>query len=199
MLGLGLTGGIGMGKSAVAGLLRQRGWPVADSDLIARQVVEPGQPALAEITARFGSDMLGPDRRLRRDRLAERVFAHEASRKELEAILHPRIRRIWRAQVERWRQEREHRAAVVVPLLFEVDAAREFDLVVCVACSAATQRERLRARGWDEEQILRRNQAQWPVEKKAALADFVLWSEGSLEVLAAQLDHLLARVAAAAA
>jgi dephospho-CoA kinase len=188
---LGLTGGIGMGKSTVTEMLRQRGWPVADSDLIARQVVEPGQPALAEIAARFGSELIGPDGRLRRDQLAQRVFSHTSLRRELEAILHPRIRQVWRAQLEQWRREGQPRAAVVVPLLYEVDVAGDFDPVWCVACAPATQQERLAGRRWTEAQIRQRNLAQWPIEKKMALADFVLWSEGGLEVLAAQVDRAL--------
>src|SRR5437899_8502578 len=91
----GLTGGIGMGKSTAADLLRKRGLPVVDSDVIARQAVEPGQPALAEIRQLFGAEMVGDDGRLRREELARRVFADAESRRKLEAILHPRIRAVW--------------------------------------------------------------------------------------------------------
>lgn len=186
----GLTGGVGMGKSAAAQLLRDRGVPVADTDLLARQVVEPGQPALAEIQRVFGAEVIGPDGRLRREEMARRVFADPAARQQLEALTHPRIRERWRAQVAAWRAEGKPLAVVAIPLLFETGAEAEFDAVVCVACTAQTQRQRLRARGWTAEQIQQRLAAQWPVERKLALSDYVLWSEGGLEVLAAQLERI---------
>jgi dephospho-CoA kinase len=189
---LGLTGGIGMGKSACAELIQQRGIPVIDTDLLARQVVEPGQPPLAEIQRRFGPDLIAPDGRLRRAELARRVFADPAAREQLEGILHPPIRRLWRAQVETWRAEGRPLAIVVIPLLFETRAEEELDATVCVACSAVTQRQRLVARGWPPEQIDQRIRAQWPVEKKLALADYVIWSESGLDIHAAQLDRILA-------
>lgn len=189
---LGLTGGIGMGKSTCAELIRQRGIPVIDTDDLAREVVEPGQPALAEIQGLFGPGLIGPDGRLRRGELARRVFADPAARKQLEGILHPRIRRLWLAQVDTWRAEGKPLAVVVIPLLFETGAQNEFDSTICVACSAATQHERLRARGWTAAQIAQRIEAQWPVEKKIALAHYVIWSEGGLDVHAAQLDLILA-------
>src|SRR5512137_799134 len=102
---LGLTGGVGMGKSTSAQLLCDRGVPVVDTDDLARQVVAPGQPALAEVREAFGADVVGPDGQLRRDELAQRVFADAAARTRLEQILHPRIRALWRAQVETWRTE----------------------------------------------------------------------------------------------
>jgi dephospho-CoA kinase len=191
---LGLTGGIGMGKSASAQLLRGRGVPVVDTDDLARQVVEPGQPALAEIVAAFGPQIVGPDGRLRRAELARRVFADPAARRRLETILHPRIRVLWRAQVETWRAEGHPLAVVVIPLLFETKAEAELNATICVACSAATQQQRLRARGWPPEQIEQRLQAQWPVETKIARADYLVWTEADLDVHAAQIERILRRL-----
>ena len=187
----GLTGGVGMGKSTADGLLRERGVDVVDTDLLARALVEPGQPALAEIQAAFGGDMVDAQGRLRRDALARRVFGDAAERKELESILHPRIRVLWERQVETWRAEGRPRAVVVIPLLYETAAAALFDAVICVACSAATQRPRLRARGWDDGQISQRINAQWPVEKKMELANYVVWTEGGLEAHASQLERII--------
>src|SRR6266404_2653652 len=102
---LGLTGGVGMGKSTASSLLADLKVPVVDTDVLARQMVEPGQPALAQIGATFGPEMMGPDGRLRRDALAKRVFADPAARQQLEAILHPPIREAWQAQVRVWREE----------------------------------------------------------------------------------------------
>jgi dephospho-CoA kinase len=183
-----------MGKSTAAQMLAQRGLPVLDSDQAARDVVSPGSPALDEVAQLLGGDVIAPDGSLRRDLVAGRVFSEESLRKSLEAILHPRIRVVWQRQLADWAGQGVPRAVVMVPLLYEVNLAREFDRVICVACTAATQATRLAPRGWTAEQIRLRNAAQWPVEKKMAQADFVLWSEGVVEVLAAQIDRLLERI-----
>lgn len=181
-----------MGKSTAAGFLHERGIPVVDTDELARQLVQPGQPALAEITAAFGAEILSAAGELRREELARLVFADAAARKRLEAILHPRIRDRWLAQIVEWRTAGSAAAVVVIPLLFETGAESNFDKIICVACSAATQRERLLARGWTAEQISQRIAAQWPVEKKMALAHHVVWTEGDSTVLAAQLARIIA-------
>jgi dephospho-CoA kinase len=191
---LGLTGGIGMGKSTSAGLFRARGVPVVDTDDLARQIVEPGQPALAEVVAAFGPQITGSDGHLRRDELARRVFADSAALQRLEKILHPRIRELWRAQAEAWRSQGRPLAVVVIPLLFETKAEAELDVTICVACSAATQQERLRARSWPPDQIQQRLQAQLPTEQKIARADYLIWTEGSLDVHAAQIEYILHRL-----
>lgn len=173
----GLTGGVGMGKSIADQFLRARGFPVVDTDLIARQIVEPGQPALAEIRAAFGAELIAPGGGLRREELGRIVFRDASARARLEAILHPRIRAIWRQQVEGWRAQGRPLAVVVIPLLFETNAADCFDAIICVACSAATQKKRLRARGWDEAQAAERIAAQWPIERKMEHSHFVVWTE----------------------
>jgi dephospho-CoA kinase len=188
---IGLTGGVGMGKSACAQLLRDRGIPVVDTDDLARQVVEPGQPALAEVQKAFSPGVLGPDGRLRREELARLVFADPAARKRLEDILHPPIRALWRAQVESWRTEGRLLAVVVIPLLFETSAEADMDATICVACTAATQRQRLLARRWSPGEIEQRLRAQWPTDVKIARADYLVWTEGSLEAHGGQLDRIL--------
>jgi dephospho-CoA kinase len=187
----GLTGGSGMGKSAAAQILSARGVAIVDTDFLARQVVEPGQPALKEIQRVFGNAMIAPDGQLRRDALARIVFSDPASRRKLEELTHPRIRQLWGEQVALWRARQTLAACVVIPLLFETGAKNEFDATLCVACSAATQQKRLRERGWTPEQIDRRLAAQFPIEKKIAQANFVLWNESSLDILAAQIDCVL--------
>jgi dephospho-CoA kinase len=189
----GLTGGIGMGKSTAARLFFQMSVPVIDTDEIAREVVKPGQSALAEIKSVFGPEMLASDGQLRRDLLAQRVFSDPEDRLKLEQILHPRIRQIWQMQVEQWRKESRAVGVVVIPLLFETGAASYFDIVACVACTATTQSERLRSRGWTMEQIDQRRRAQWHVDKKMAVADVVIWSEGEFDVLEEQLRRIVDR------
>ncbi|MGA3181940.1 MAG: dephospho-CoA kinase [Verrucomicrobiota bacterium] len=188
----GLTGGIAMGKSTAGSLLRQQGLPVMDTDTVARQLVEPGQPALAEILERFGPLVFLPDGCLDREQLARQVFSRPASRSALEAILHPRIRAAWTREVECWRAAGRASGAVVIPLLFETRAAPLFDATICVACSAATQARRLAERGWDAAQIKQRLDAQWSAERKIALSDYVVWTDTTLEVHAAQLRRILA-------
>ncbi|MCX7868265.1 dephospho-CoA kinase [Limisphaera sp. VF-2] len=190
---IGLTGGLGMGKSTVAGMFAARGLPVVDTDQLARQVVEPGQPAWEEILQTFGRDIAHPDGRLNRSELARRVFRNPEARRRLEAITHPRIRERWHQQMAAWEAAGVARAMVVIPLLYEVGAEAELDRVVCVACQKDTQWERLRARGWSEEEIQLRLAAQWPVEEKMARAHHVIWTEGSLSATEAQVEHLLAR------
>jgi len=193
MILLGLTGGIGMGKSTAAGLLARAGVAVVDTDELARRVVEPGQPALDEIRLRFGPDYLDDSGRLRRAELGRLVFQEEQARRDLEAILHPRIRALWMAQVENWREQGRPLAVVVIPLLFETGAAGIFEATVCVACSSGAQRRRLLARGWPEGQIQQRLAAQWPIDKKMQAADFVLWNEGAVEILAPQWEKVMER------
>jgi dephospho-CoA kinase len=187
----GVTGGIAMGKTTAGDLLRQQGVSVIDTDIIARQLVEPGQPALAEILQKFGPRMLLPDGRLDREQLARHVFSHPAARIDLEAILHPRIQNVWMSEADAWRAAGRACGAVIIPLLFETKAAPMFDATVCVACSASTQARRLAERGWDATQSKQRLKAQWTAERKIAQSDFVVWTDTTLEVHAAQLQRLL--------
>ena len=189
MIVYGLTGGIGMGKSTAADCLRARGVPVIDTDVLARQILEPGQPALAEIRQAFGDHFVGADGRLRRDELSRLVFSNALARQKLEGITHPRIHALWTKQVEAWRADDRPRVVIVIPLLFETGAEVELDTTVCAACSAPTQRRRLSERGWTANQIEQRLAAQWPIERKMAKADIVVWTESGLEILARQLEH----------
>lgn len=191
MIVLGLTGGVGMGKSTSASILARRGLPVIDTDDLARQLVEPGQPALEEICKAFGAEVIDDAGELRRAEVAKAVFVDPQKRKQLEAILHPRIRQCWLDQVQTWRAEGRPGAVVVIPLLFETGAAEQFTHILCVACSSATQRARLTQRGWTTEAINQRIASQWPIDKKIAAATFVIWTEGPLELHEQQLARVL--------
>lgn len=187
---IGLTGGIGTGKSTAADILAGAGWPVVDTDVLARELVEPGQPALARIISTFGSELLDEQGRLRRTALAELVFSAPEKLKALESILHPLIRQRWLALAGDWRREGRPAGVVVIPLLFETGAQSEFDAILCTACSAPTQHERLVARGWSAAQIQQRLAAQWPLEKKMAASRFVIWTEGMLAIHRLQLQRV---------
>ncbi len=189
----GITGGIGMGKSTAAAILRERGVTVVDTDDLARQIVEPGEPALAEIQSAFGPSFLGDDGYLKRDQLASLVFSNPDARAKLESILHPRIRSLWETQLETWRAEGRAVAAVVIPLLFETKAESAFDSVICLACSDATQHARLTSRGWLSDQIKQRIAAQLPAAEKMSRADHVVWTEGDVATTAKQLQRIVAR------
>ena len=187
----GLTGGVGMGKSTAAGFFLQLGVRLVDTDDLARELVQPGQPALTEIQKEFGPGLLAPDGSLKRAELALLVFAEPAARQKLEAILHPRIRARWQQIADAWRQENVSPAMVVIPLLFETGAETSFDKIICVACSPAAQRERLRGRGWTDDRIRGCIAAQAPVEQKIARSHHVVWTEGSLASHRRQIERLV--------
>ena len=188
---LGLTGGIGMGKSTAAKLLEDSGVAIVDTDVIARELVQPGQEALQELKKRFGNEIVGSDGQLRRAELARLVFADSEARHDLEAILHPRVRRVWQGKTEQWRTEGKPMGVVVIPLLFETGAEEHFDATVCMACRVETQHRRLIERGWSPEQIRNRIEAQFPVERKMALADYVIWTEGEVDTNRLQIERVM--------
>jgi dephospho-CoA kinase len=183
-----LTGGIASGKSTVAGLFAARGVSVIDTDLIARQVIEPGEPALAAVIEAFGCGVLGPDGRLDRPRMRERVFADPAARRRLEAILHPAIRA---------EMERQARAAggpyqlLVIPLLVEAGRRDHVDRVLVVDVPEATQIERLMRRdGVPRGQAEAALRAQATRDARLALADDVIENTDDLAALEAQVEAL---------
>lgn len=186
----GLTGGPGMGKSAAAALLAEQGIAVIDTDDIARQVVEPGQPALEAVAREFGHQIKDSSGSLRRDALAEIVFTDKSARERLEGILHPLIREKWLATVKKWRDNGAENGVVVIPLLFETGAEKEFETVICIACSFEQQSARLQERGWKAEQVSARLAAQWPIEKKIDRSQYVIWNDASVAVLKEQLGRV---------
>jgi dephospho-CoA kinase len=188
---LGITGGVGMGKSTAQSILASRSIPTIDTDELARALVEPGQPTLRDIESEFGREVLHLDGSLKRDVLAARVFGDADSRARLESILHPRIRAAWLKDVERWRQANVPIGAIVIPLLFETEGADDFDVLVCIACSAETQQVRLKPRGWSASEIEQRIASQWPIQKKMDLSDHVVWTEGDLRSHEQQWNRLL--------
>ena len=198
MLRVGITGGIGSGKTALTDWLATQGIVIVDADLAARVVVEPGQPALAEIAETFGKEFLLPDGQLDRAALRQRVFADENQRKALEAITHPRIRD------ELARQMSEADSPYVVlssPLLLESGQSEMVDVTVVVDVPEAVQIERTMARDQNDRQLVEQIMAaQLDRETRIARAEIVIDNSTSLEALherAAVLHGtLLARAAA---
>ena len=188
---IGLTGGVGMGKSVVSAFLARKGIPLADTDEIAREVVERGSSGLAEIRAEFGPEVINRAGELDRSALAAIVFRDAERRKQLEKIIHPRIRETWLARAESWKKNGAEMGVVVIPLLFETGAEKLVDRVICVACSKATQEASLYARGWSHDQIAGRLDAQWPVGMKIDRSDGVIWNEAGIEICEEQAARLL--------
>lgn len=197
---VGLTGGIGSGKSAVSRLLAEHGAVIVDADLVAREVVEPGTEGLARVVAQFGEQVLRPDGTLDRPALGALVFADPDRLAALNAIVHPLI---GQRTAELLEQARAAGARVLVhdvPLLVESHLAEAYDAVVVVAAEPRTQLERLTTlRGMSEHDARQRIAAQAPLADKLAVATHVISNDGPLEELAPQVARLWAELTAAAA
>lgn len=187
MLRVGLTGGIGSGKSAVADLFAERGVPVLDADEIARAMSSKGGAAYADIVASFGTAVVGADGELDRAALRARAFADAAARRRLEAILHPRVRAEMAARLEALR---DPYALLVVPLLVETRPWPFIDRVLVVDADDALRRARLRARGLSNAEIDAIFAVQLARAQRLAHADDVIENNQDLRALAARVDGL---------
>lgn len=192
MTRIGLTGGVGSGKSTVAALLADKGALVIDADALAREVVAPGTPGLAEIVTTFGSGVLAPDGSLDRPALAAIVFADDRARARLNAITHPRIA----ARTGELMAAAEAGQVIVhdVPLLVENNLAPAYDLVVVVEADRQVRLERLAARGMAAAEAQRRMESQASDEDRRAVADVVIDNSGSREALESAVDTLWQRI-----
>lgn len=196
MLLVGLTGGIASGKSVVAARLGEHGAVVVDADKIAREVVEPGTPALRRIVKEFGPGVIAPDGSLDRAALGAIVFADEVARRILNGITHPAVRELsHRRFAEAAAADPDAIVVYDVPLLTEARGADEFDVVVVVSAPEATRIERMVSlRGMSREEATRRIRSQVPEEERRALADILIESGGSLEETLARADEVWAEL-----
>lgn len=199
---IGLTGGIASGKSVVASRLAEQGAVHIDADVLARDVVEPGQPALAEIEKNFGSGVVGADGQLDRAALASVIFADPERRAVLNAITHPAVKARARKLMDAAAAENPNAVIVYdVPLLIEarVDAEHEFDLIVVVNASTQTRLSRLmELRGLSRSEAVHRLNSQVSDTERLAIADVVIDTNGSLEETLRQADALWENVSRAA-
>jgi dephospho-CoA kinase len=187
-LKIGLTGGIASGKSAAAAAFARLGVPVIDADCIAREVVQPGEPALAALIDAFGEDILGQDGRLNRPRLRERMFADTETRARVENILHPAIGATLKARLADCCAPY---CLAMVPLLVETGFEREVDRVLVVDCSETQQLQRLMQRDGESEPHARRMLAnQASRARRLASADDVIENVGSMAELEAKVGRL---------
>ncbi|MGB3954663.1 MAG: dephospho-CoA kinase [Brooklawnia sp.] len=186
-LQVALTGGIASGKTTVAALFAERGALLIDSDQLAREVVEPGTPGLAEVVARFGGQVLDDQGRLDRQALGAIVFADDVARADLNAIVHPRVRQ---RRAELLAEAGDDEVVIsVIPLLVETGLADQFDAVVVVDLPEAVQVERLMTRnGFSAEQAQARVEAQAARAERLAAADWVIDNSGAPDELDGQVQ-----------
>lgn len=189
---IGLTGGIGSGKSTVASLLAERGAIVIDADSIARRIVEPGSPVLANLVEEFGADILQDDGSLNRGELARRAFVSERATRHLNEITHPAIREL--AEVELTAAEVHGPVVYEMPLLVETGQVSLVDYVVVVDLPEAEQLARAVARGLGEDDVRQRMSRQATREQRLAAADYVIDNAGAPADLAHQVEQLWAQV-----
>ena len=191
MLVIGVTGGLGTGKSSVARMFGDLGASVIDADAVAHEVMEPKRLAWRAIVRPFGRGILNQDETINRARLAERVFRDAQARRELEAIVHPHVIRQIKQQMSRLRRHRRIKAVVLdVPLLLETESESLVERIVVVTAPPDIQRKRLAGRGMSEAQIDERLAAQWEMEKKIARADHVVDNADGLEQTRRQVRQL---------
>ena len=179
---IALTGGIATGKTYVRAQFERLGVPTLDSDILSRQAVAPGTPGRTAVIERFGKEVLDASGVLDRRKLSSIVFSDPAARRDLEAIIHPAVRR----ETEQWfasLSERDHAFAIAdIPLLYEVGRQIDFDAVIVVACNPETQVRRVMARdGLTEADARARLAAQLPIDDKARRANFVIRTDGAFE------------------
>ena len=195
MLWIGLTGGIGTGKTTVSRLLMQRGFEVVDADQLAREAVQLGTDANLEIARVFGPGAALASGELNRQAIGRVVFSDRTKLTILENIIHPRVRQLARERREALEQKGNKVAFYDVPLLFEKNMESQFDRVVVVACEPDTQLQRLVARdGHSIEEAKRRLGSQLPIEEKAKKAHFVIRNDGDLSDLEKAVDDFVAQI-----
>ena len=195
MLKMGLTGGIASGKSAVAVMLREMGFPVLEADAVAHKLIEPGQPAHDEVLREFGAGIADATGRIDRGKLATVVFADRAKLAKLNSILHPLVGEIVLRKFEEWQRNGVRDAGfVVAALLVEAGMAKTLDGLVVAFCKPEQQLERLRARGMSEVEAKRRLAAQLPVEEKLRHATETINCSGSFEQTRAEVRALAAKL-----
>jgi dephospho-CoA kinase len=195
MLRYGLTGGIASGKSTVAAMLRELGFPVLEADRMAHQVIEPGQPAYSKVVSKFGDDILDADKRINRSRLGAIVFNDRAKLNQLNAIVHPRVEEELVRQFAELERSGNHAAAFVeAALIFEANLHKKLDGVVVAWCLPEQQLARLIERGLSEAEARKRMAMQMPAQEKLALATDKIDCSGSLQETRRQVAALAAKL-----
>ena len=194
MLKVALTGGAATGKSYVLDRFRRAGVPTLVADDLAHGVTAAGTEATAAIASRFGGDVIGADGAVDRAALGAIVFADDAARRDLEAIVHPAVYRSIQAGMRAFEKAGDALAVIEIPLLYESGHARDFDRVIVTACSEDIQLRRLASRGLTEARARQILAAQMPTVEKAARADYVIRTDGDKSGTDAQVRDILSRL-----
>ncbi len=181
---IGLTGGIGSGKSTVAQILAEEGALCIDCDRIVADLLDTDKEVREALRKRFGSSVYKPEVKVDRTFLSDIVFDHTSQRMWLENLLHPLVRKKWEAQLAK---HPEAFAVVEIPLLFEKNLEKNFHFTVCISASLSSQLRRGRAKGLTRRQVLARISRQLPLSDKVKRADFVVSNNGSTEFLRSQI------------
>lgn len=189
---VGLSGGIGCGKSTVLGFFREAGWRTVDSDAVVRELLARDAEVQAQLRSRWGEAVFA-DGAVDRGAVAKRVFGHEGDLKWLEELLHPLVRKSWLASID---QAPDVNWLVEIPLLFEKRLETRFDLTVCVSSPPDVVADRMVVRAYTEAQIEQRRKQQMPLEEKIERADYLISNAGSLEFLKQQTTRLIEQITA---
>lgn len=200
MMGLviGITGGIATGKSTVMQMFRALGASILSADEVARDVLASGMPAFDDVLHRFGSEILNSDGEIDRTVLGKIVFDSPDALSDLNSIAHPRIIAILEERIGEFRNSSDASVLVVeIPLLYECNLQYLVNKVVAVVAEQEAQLFRLKTRGFSDEQAKRRVAAQMPVAEKADLADWVIWTDGSMEDTRRQTEQIWAELKSA--
>ena len=196
MIVIGVTGGLGMGKSTVTRLFQEQGAELFDADRMVHRLLEPGTPVWKKVRSEFGPSVLEPDGRINRNRLGGIVFREPRRLKALNRIVHPAVRRSILAEMSRLKRNRPDGVAVLdIPLLIESGRAYRTDAVVVVTAPQRTAARRLKSRsGWSPAEMKRRSGFQMPLREKVKHADFVVRNGGSLEDTRRQVIHVWKKI-----
>lgn len=191
---IGLTGGIGSGKSTVAGMLRELGATVIDADVIAREVVEQSGSLRQQLAGEFGHDLLDREGRLRREELGHRVFGHEEKVRRLNELIHPHVFQQLERDIAAAMRAGARAIVIEAALLYETGFDRRMDHVIVVAASEEQRMKRVHRRnGFTTDQIRQRLDSQWPMEEKLRRASVVVWNDGTTDELRLQVRQVYAQ------
>lgn len=190
-MNIGLTGGIGCGKSTTLGYFRELGAEIIETDAVVRELLRSNKEILAAVRSGFGDSVMDVEGRIDRDQLARKVFNNSEALVLLESIVHPRVRQNWMHALRK-----NHPILIVeIPLLFEKDLQGQFSKTICLSSDSEVQKARLLARGMSESQIQYRKDRQFSLNKKMKQADIIIHNNGSLEHLKEQVEWVMKRLA----
>jgi len=192
MIKIGITGGIGCGKSVVANLLRERGFPIIDADKIAKEIIKTNVTVKNRIIDEFGPDVYAKNGTLDRYRMAEIIFSQPDARKKLNAIVHPFVIDFQNQQLQQYEQKGVAIAGVEAALIFEAHAERHFDVIIVVSAPSSMVIERIHERDdLSISEITNRIQSQMPVAEKIKRADYVVSNDGTIDDLKEKVRQLI--------